>query len=470
MSDRAASASCCSPTARATRAGPRRSRRSPRACARARPALRGARCLPRADGAGPRRRGRGAGRRGLHARRRRAAVPRHRRPRAASDLPPLVAASCAARASAASRCALHAAIGEACRDVIAGDGRRPRSRGIELTTTASDMNLHQFRFVQEAVRRNLNLTETAKALLHLAARRLQGHPRARGRARRRHLRAPRQAPAPRHRAGPAGAEVDRDHHARGRQPEAHRRGVLQAGRRHAVDRHHAHARRATSCPSRWRSCASAIPKVQRQPAPGHARAGGAHAARRASPTSAWRPSRWPTSTTWSPCPATSGSTCWCCRPAHPLAAVERLDARAARRRAAGHLPPVVHRPHAHRRRRSRARSCKPERRARGDRLRRDQDLRAARAWAWASSPRWRCATTRRAATWCRGRSATCSASNVTRVAFKRGAYLRNFVYAFAELLSDRLTRALIAARDGRRRRGLRRRALRPLTDRRSPAP
>jgi LysR family cys regulon transcriptional activator len=33
--------------------------------------------------------------------------------------------------------------------------------------------------------------------------------------------------------------------------------------------------------------------------------------------------------------------------------------------------------------------------------------------------------------------------NVTRVAFKRGAYLRNFVYAFAEMLSDRLSRALI---------------------------
>ena len=31
----------------------------------------------------------------------------------------------------------------------------------------------------------------------------------------------------------------------------------------------------------------------------------------------------------------------------------------------------------------------------------------------------------------------------SRVAFKRGAYLRNFVYTFAELLSDRLTRALI---------------------------
>lgn len=34
--------------------------------------------------------------------------------------------------------------------------------------------------------------------------------------------------------------------------------------------------------------------------------------------------------------------------------------------------------------------------------------------------------------------------NVTRIAFKRGAYLRNFVYAFAELMSDRLSRALIA--------------------------
>ncbi|HET9976568.1 MAG TPA: CysB family HTH-type transcriptional regulator [Burkholderiaceae bacterium] len=33
--------------------------------------------------------------------------------------------------------------------------------------------------------------------------------------------------------------------------------------------------------------------------------------------------------------------------------------------------------------------------------------------------------------------------NVSRVAFKRGAYLREFVYTFAELLSERLTRALI---------------------------
>ncbi|MDZ7919779.1 CysB family HTH-type transcriptional regulator [Rhodoferax sp.] len=34
--------------------------------------------------------------------------------------------------------------------------------------------------------------------------------------------------------------------------------------------------------------------------------------------------------------------------------------------------------------------------------------------------------------------------NITRVAFKRSAYLRNFVFTFAELLSSRLDRALIA--------------------------
>ena len=33
--------------------------------------------------------------------------------------------------------------------------------------------------------------------------------------------------------------------------------------------------------------------------------------------------------------------------------------------------------------------------------------------------------------------------NITRIAFKRGAYLRNFVYAFAEMMSDRLSRKLI---------------------------
>ncbi len=34
-------------------------------------------------------------------------------------------------------------------------------------------------------------------------------------------------------------------------------------------------------------------------------------------------------------------------------------------------------------------------------------------------------------------------SNIARIAFKRGAYLRNYVYAFAEMLSDRLSRPLL---------------------------
>jgi LysR family cys regulon transcriptional activator len=33
--------------------------------------------------------------------------------------------------------------------------------------------------------------------------------------------------------------------------------------------------------------------------------------------------------------------------------------------------------------------------------------------------------------------------NLARVAFKRGAYLRNYVLRFAEFLSDRLSRDLI---------------------------
>jgi LysR family transcriptional regulator, cys regulon transcriptional activator len=34
-------------------------------------------------------------------------------------------------------------------------------------------------------------------------------------------------------------------------------------------------------------------------------------------------------------------------------------------------------------------------------------------------------------------------SNIARIAFKRGAYLRNYVYAFAGMLSDRLSRSLL---------------------------
>ena len=126
--------------------------------------------------------------------------------------------------------------------------------------------------------------------VHLAARHQQGDPRARGGARHRHLRAPRQAAAPRHRAGPGGAEVDRDHPARGRQPQAHRRGILQAGGRHAVDRHHAHAG-ALRAARAGGAAAPALPEGAGRAAPGHARAGGAHAAVGDAPTSAWPPNR-----------------------------------------------------------------------------------------------------------------------------------------------------------------------------------
>jgi LysR family cys regulon transcriptional activator len=62
------------------------------------------------------------------------------------------------------------------------------------------------------------------------------------------------------------------------------------------------------------------------------------------------------------------------------------------------------------------------------------------AWAWASWPKWPCATRRRRNSDLVVRPlGHLFGQNVARVAFKRSAYLRNFVYKFAELLSDRLT-------------------------------
>ncbi len=100
------------------------------------------------------------------------------------------------------------------------------------------MNLHQFRFVQEAVRQNLNLTETAKALftsqpgVSKAILELEGELGIDIFAR--HGKRLRRVTEP----GQQVLQADRDDHARGRQPQAHRRRVLAAGRRHAVDRHH----------------------------------------------------------------------------------------------------------------------------------------------------------------------------------------------------------------------------------------
>ena len=54
----------------------------------------------------------------------------------------------------------------------------------------------------------------------------------------------------------------------------------------------------------------------------------------------------------------------------------------------------------------------------------------------------------------RVRSGHLFGQNVARIAFKRGAYLRSFVYSFAEMLSDRLGRNLVDARDRRQSRQL----------------
>jgi LysR family cys regulon transcriptional activator len=82
-------------------------------------------------------------------------------------------------------------------------------------------------------------------------------------------------------------------------------------------------------------------------------------------------------------------------------------------------------------------------RAGSDRLRRDQDLRAPRP---GHRHRGRDGGARRRQN-SRPRGAAAGhmfGQNVARVAFKRSAYLRNFVFKFAELLSDRLDRNLIA--------------------------
>jgi LysR family cys regulon transcriptional activator len=124
------------------------------------------------------------------------------------------------------------------------------------------MNLHQFRFVQEAVRRNLNLTETAKALhtsqpgISKAILELEEELGVDIFAR--HGKRMRRVTEP----GQLVLQVGRDHHARGGQPAAHRRRVLQAGRRHAVDRHHPHPGALRAARTGGQAAPALFPKVQ----------------------------------------------------------------------------------------------------------------------------------------------------------------------------------------------------------------
>ena len=139
------------------------------------------------------------------------------------------------------------------------------------------MNLHQFRFVQEAVRRQPEPHRDGEGAVHLAARHLEGHPGAGRGTGRRHLRAPRQAPA---RVTEPGQQVLT---ARSRSSCA-RSATSSASATSSRSRTPARCpsrprtrRRVTSCPNRSHELRKRYPKVNVVPAPGHAAAGGADA-------------------------------------------------------------------------------------------------------------------------------------------------------------------------------------------------
>ena len=129
---------------------------------------------------------------------------------------------------------------------------------------------------------------------------------------------------------------------------------------------------------------------------------------------------------------------------HPLANKERITLEDLAAEPHHHLPPVLHRPHARSTTPLPSASCTPRialeaidsdviktyvRLGLGIGIVAEMAVRDdgsnSRPGGAAAGPR-------------------CSAQNVARVAFKRSAYLRNFVFKFAELLSDRLDRNLIA--------------------------
>jgi hypothetical protein len=209
--------------------------------------------------------------------------------------------------------------------------------------------------------------------------------------------------------------------ARGGQPQAHRRAVQRRGQRHAVHRHHPHPGPLRAAGAGGQT-ARGLPQGQRQPAPGLARPGGAHAAGRGGrdrhrhriAVQLPRPGH-PALLRMAARAGAAATTRWPRKGAH--------DAGRPGRRAADHLPPHVHRAHAHRPAFAQRSS------SRASRWRRSTPTSSrpmcAWAWAWASWPRWRCATT--AARRPGGAPAGPPVRpERARVAFKRGAYLRNF--------------------------------------------
>ena len=169
------------------------------------------------------------------------------------------------------------------------------------------MNLHQFRFVREAVRQNFNLTEAAKALFTSPAGRLQGDHRAGRRAGRRNLHAARQARALADRAGA-------HHSAVGGKNLQEVESLKRVGKDYAAQDQGnlviaaTHTQARYSLPAAIAEFKKRFPKVhlsilQGSPTPG--RRNGASTIRPISPSP---PRRSPTIRNWCRCPASSGTT------------------------------------------------------------------------------------------------------------------------------------------------------------------
>ena len=192
-------------------------------------------------------------------------------------------------------------------DLLAAGGTAPAPRAPRSRT--APMNLHQFRFVQEAVRRNLNLTETAKAL---------------------HTSQPGISKAILELEDELGVDIFARHGKRLRRVTEPGQHVLRSieiimrevGNLKRIGDEYSkqdsgtlsiattHTQARYFLPEPVAQLREALPQGQHQPAPGRARPGGADGASTRWPTSASPPSRWPTSTAWSPCPATNGGTRW----------------------------------------------------------------------------------------------------------------------------------------------------------------
>mmetsp|Transcript_44683 Transcript_44683/g.105129 ORF Transcript_44683/g.105129 Transcript_44683/m.105129 type:complete len:266 (+) Transcript_44683:111-908(+) len=181
--------------------------------------------------------------------------------------------------------------------------------------------------------------------VHVTARGVQGHPGTRRGTGRRHLLAPRQAPAPHHRARPAGAGLHRDHPARGGQSEAHRRGVFAPGQRHLLDRNHPHT--GPLCAARaGRPAAQEPAAAAHQPAPGQPRPGRQDAAGRERRPGPGHRIAGPISGAGHPA-LLRMAACDGGAARAPAGDGRAHQPRSAGGRAAGVLPPQLHRPHAH---------------------------------------------------------------------------------------------------------------------------